>query len=148
MAIAPTGKFVDELRPLPVPNDTTRPFYEAAKQGRLDIQRCARCGTRFLPPLPYCDICDSREMKWETVSGKGTIYTYTVIHNNTMPAFDGATPYAIVEVELPEQSGLVMTCNMAGTPLEQIRIGAPVEVTFIDIGDDTVIPDFKLAEGA
>ena len=147
MAVAPAGKIIDELRPLPVPNDVTRPFYEACKQGRLDIRRCAKCGTFAHPPLPYCDICDSREMKWETVSGKGTIYTYTRIHANRTPAFDGATPYAIVDVELAEQPGLILTCNMAGTPFEKIQIGAPVEVTFIDIGDDIVIPDFKLAEG-
>jgi uncharacterized OB-fold protein len=143
-----SSEIVDALRPLPIPNDVNRPFFDAAREGRLDIQRCQRCKTYLQPPLPFCDVCDSRDLRFETVTGRGTIYTYTRIHANRMPAFDPATPYALVEVELVEQPGLLMTCNMADTPFEQIRIGAPVEVTFLDLGDDTSIPDFKLAKDA
>ena len=87
MAEAPSisGRIVDELRPLPVPNDLTRPFYEATSEGRLDIQRCQRCRTYFYPPLPFCDICDGRDLRFETVSGRGTIYTFTRVHANRMP---------------------------------------------------------------
>jgi uncharacterized OB-fold protein len=145
---AVTGRIVDELRPLPVANDLTRPYWDAVREGRLDIQRCQRCHTYHQPPLPFCDICDGRDLRFETVSGRGTIYTFTVIHANRMPAFDGATPYAIVEVELVEQPGMLLTCNMSGTPPEDIRIGAPVEVTFVDIGDGMVLPDFQYAAGA
>ncbi len=143
-----TDRIADELRPLPVATDLNRPFWDAAREGRLDIQRCQKCGTYFHPPLPFCDVCDSRELRFETLSGRGTVYSFTVIRANKMPAFDGATPYAIVEVALAEQPALLVTCNMNGTALEDIRIGAPVEATFVDIGDGVALLDFKLAEGA
>ncbi|HEV7679176.1 MAG TPA: OB-fold domain-containing protein [Candidatus Dormibacteraeota bacterium] len=142
---AVTGRIAGALRPLPVADDLTRPYWDAAREGRLAIQRCQACGTRHHPPLPFCDICDGRDLRFETVSGRATIYTYTVVHANGMPAFAGATPYAIVEVELAEQPGLLLTCNMDTTPLEDVRIGAPVEVDFLDIGDGMVLPDFRLA---
>jgi uncharacterized protein len=142
------GRIADDLRPLPVANDLTRPYWDAARVGRLDLQRCQACRTLFHPPLPFCDICDGRDLRFETVSGRGTIYTFTVIHANKMPAFEAATPYAVVEVELAEQPGLLITCNMDGTALEDIRIGAAVEVAFVDIGDGMMLPDFRLTEGA
>jgi len=150
MAETPTlsGRIVDSLRPLPVPNDLNRPFWEATSQGRLDIQRCQKCGTYFHPPLPFCDICDGRDLRFETVSGRGTIYTFTRVRANRMPAFAEATPYAYVEVELAEQPGAFMVCNMSSTPYERLRVGAPVRVTFVDIGDGIMLPDFELAEGA
>ncbi|HXA28437.1 MAG TPA: OB-fold domain-containing protein [Candidatus Angelobacter sp.] len=142
------GRIADELRPLPVATDLTRPYWDAAREGRLAIQRCQTCHTYLHPPLPFCDICDGRNLRYETVSGRGTIYTFTRVHANRAPAFEGATPYAIVDVELDEQPGLLVTCNMNGTPPEDIRIGARVAVTFVDIGDGMVLPDFTLAEGA
>jgi uncharacterized OB-fold protein len=139
------GRIVDELRPLPVADDLTRPFWDATRAGRLDIQRCQSCRTYHHPPLPFCDICDGRDLRFETVSGRGTVYTFTRVHANKMPAFDGATPYAVVEVELDEQPGLLLTCNMNGTAPDAIRIGARVSVIFVDIGDGMVLADFAPA---
>jgi uncharacterized OB-fold protein len=140
-----TGRIVDSLRPLPVPDDLTRPFWDAAKQGRLAIQRCHECRTYQHPPLHQCDNCESRDLRFERVSGRGTIYTFTRLHAVRMKAFEPALPYAVVSVELAEQPWLLLTANMAGTDPEGIAIGAAVQVTFVDIGDGIVLPDFVLA---
>ena len=144
-----TGRIVDNLRPLPVPDDLTRPFWDAAKQGRLAIQRCQQCGTYQHPPLHQCDNCESRDLRFEDVSGRGTIYTFTRLHAVRLKAFQPALPYAVVHVELAEQPWLLLTANMAGTEPGDIAIGAAVQVTFVDIGDGMVLPDFVLtaAEG-
>jgi uncharacterized OB-fold protein len=138
----------DHLRPLPIADELTGPFWDAARDGGLAIQRCQRCGTYFHPPLPHCDMCESRELRFETVSGRGTIYSFTRLHASGLDAFAAAEPYAVVFVELAEQLWLLLTCNMDGTEPTAIRIGAPVEVTFVDVGDGVVLPDFRLAPEA
>jgi uncharacterized OB-fold protein len=136
---------VDELRPLPVADDLTRPFWDAAREGRLAIQRCAQCRTYFHPPVPRCDVCESPELQFETVSGRGVIYSFTRLHASRLEAFAAAGAYALVSVELAEQPWLLLTCNMNETEPAAITIGAPIEVTFVQIGDGVVLPDFKLA---
>jgi uncharacterized protein len=138
----------DHLRPLPVADELTRPFWDAAREGHLAIQRCLQCGTYFHPPVPQCDACDSRELSFQTMSGRGTIYTFTRLHASGLDAFAPAEPYAVVTVELAEQAWLLLTCNMNGTDPTAIRIGASVEVTFVDIGDGAVLPDFRLTSGS
>jgi uncharacterized OB-fold protein len=138
----------DHLRPLPVADDLTRPFWDAVGDDRLAIQRCQRCRTYFHPPMPHCDICESRDLRFETVSGRGTIYSFTRLHSSALDAFAAAAPYAVVFVELTEQPWLLLTCNMDGTEPMAITIGAPVEVTFVNIGDGVVLPDFRLASAA
>jgi uncharacterized OB-fold protein len=136
---------VDSLRPLPVADELTRPFWDAAREGRLVIQRCQECGTYFHPPLPRCDICESSDLRFETVSGRGTVYSFTRLHMARLAAFADATPYAVVAVELVEQPWLLFTCNMDSTDSGALTIGAPVEAIFVDIGDGLVIPDFRIA---
>src|SRR5947208_13694504 len=93
----------DRSRPLPVPDEVTGPFWDAARQRRLAIQRCQRCATYFHPPLPACDVCESDDLRFETVSGRGTIYSFTWLHAAALDAFKAASPYAVVRVELAEQ---------------------------------------------
>lgn len=139
------GKIASNLRPVPVPDDLTRPFWEAAKERRLVIQQCQKCKTYWHPPQYQCQTCESRDLKWEPVSGKGSIYSYTRIHDSPLKAFLPALPYCVVHVELAEQPWLLYTCNMASTDLDDIRIGAPVEVMFEEISRGMLLPDFQIA---
>ena len=139
------GRIPSEARPVPVPDDRTRPYWEAAKERRLDIQRCQQCRYYLHPPRFRCQECGSDDLKFEPVSGRGKIYTYTSIHDTQLKGFVPALPYYVVQVELAEQPWLLIACNMADTDPSAIKIGAPVEVTFEEIGEGMVIPEFKPA---
>ena len=82
---------------------------------------------------------------FEQVSGKGSVFTHTLIRDTRMKGFENIMPYPVVLVELAEQPRLIHYANMPTTNLEDIRIGRPVEVMFIEIGEGFTLPDFRLA---
>ena len=84
----------------------------------------------------------------KAVSGKGTIYAYTIMHNMGNPGFEEELPYAVAIVELAEQPGLITVTNLRECPLEEVRIGMPVEVLFEAVTPDATLPQFKPAKGA
>lgn len=141
-----TSRIHDQLRPSPLPDDLTRPFWESVQQRRLSIQRCQQCRTYFHPPLRQCDVCESRHLSFEVVSGRGRVYTFTRVHVSRHPAFVDAVPFAVVQVELDEQPGLLLTANMTTVESSAIEIGSPVEVTFLETGNEMLIPDFAPVE--
>src|SRR5947209_6887170 len=106
---APESK-TNPTRPLPVIDDLTRPFWEAAKAGRLVIQRCSDCGYYNHPPRQECDRCVSHSLEFSEVSGKGTVWTYTANYQPTMPGFE--IPHFVALIELDEQSMLLLPSDM------------------------------------
>ena len=68
-------------RPIPVPNEWTKPFWEAAKRGVLELQRCQSCGHFQHPPYATCVQCIGTELKFEPVHGGGAIYAYTIMYH-------------------------------------------------------------------
>ena len=92
-------------RPYPRPDRDTAPFWEAQRNHELRLQRCSGCGTFRFPVTPLCPECRSFDFDWVPCSGRGTIYSYTVVHHQTHPAFP--VPYTIVLVELEEGPRLV-----------------------------------------
>jgi uncharacterized OB-fold protein len=93
----------------------------------LMISRCEQCARWVHPPTTDCPDCGG-ELVPRPVSGRGTVFTYTVNHqpfNPTVPV-----PYAIAIVELAEQDGLRLAANLVDCELESIHIGLPVMVRF------------------
>ena len=139
----------DLPRALPNPDPSTEPFWEAARQGKLVIQRCRTCGTYYHPPLPECLRCRDAgaqsDLAFEQVSGYGSIYSYVHIHTTRVKGFEKVTPYPVVFVELDEQPGLILSVNMPGVKRQDLRMGARVEAVFIDIGQGFMLPEFHLA---
>ncbi len=133
-------------RPIPLPDPLTAPYWAAANEGRLEIQRCRDCGRYYQPPVSLCFACHSQELAYEPVSGRGTIYTYSVTSDARSPAFTARVPYAVVWVRLPEQDDLTLLVNMPNTPIEDVRIGAQVEVWFEEIEPGVRIPQFRLSD--
>ncbi|HXG17982.1 MAG TPA: OB-fold domain-containing protein [Methylomirabilota bacterium] len=131
-------------RPLPAVDDLSRPFWEAAKQHRLVIQRCSQCGYFNHPPRPVCDACLSQQLTFTPVSGKGTIYTFSVMYQPNVAGFEDQIPYLNVLVELDEQPRLFMVTNLPGSERRNIRIGERVEVYFEDVNDEISLPQFRL----
>ena len=127
-------------RPLPLPDPETAFFWEATARRKLEILRCQTCKTWIHYPKPSCWNCSSGDLKPEEVSGRGTIYSYTVTHQD-VPGY--TAPFAVVIVELEEQKGLRMVSNVVDVPADDVRIGMPVEVTFQKVADDVTLPMFK-----
>ena len=92
-------------RPISVPNEWTKPFWEAARQGVLALQHCQACGHFQHPPYATCVNCMSIDLKFAPVQGKGTIYSYSIMYHAGDQRFAAAIPYASIIVELDEAQG-------------------------------------------
>ena len=127
--------------PLPVPNEDTQPFWDYCKAGELRAQRCTNCGTLRHPPRPTCAECGSFDHEWVKLSGKGTIYTYSVSHQAIHAALEGLIPHTAILVQLEE--GPLVTSNLVEGD-ERVAIGLPVEVVFEPVTDEITLPKFRL----
>jgi uncharacterized protein len=131
-------------RPLPIADTLSAPFWEAARDRRLVVQRCQSCGYYNHPPRPFCDSCLGQELKFERVSGRGSVYTFTVMHQGDVAGFEDEAPFVNLVVELVEQPLLLMVANLGASDRERVRIGAQVEVCFEERADGVVVPQFRL----
>ena len=134
------------VKPIPAPDDLTRPYWDAAKKHELRIQRCNVCQTYRHPPNPACPSCNSESYDWSLLSGRGVIYSFIIDHRLMVPGFD--EPYAVIQV-VPEeaQSDVVrITANLRDCELDDIRIGMKVEVLFEQRTEDVVLPQFRPAQ--
>jgi uncharacterized OB-fold protein len=129
--------------PRPVPDQNPAPFYEAARRGELRFQRCADCGAFRHYPRPACPRCLSRRYEWERVTGRGTVYTWTVVRGPTLPAFAEKVPYNVVDVLLEE--GVHFVSEVLDCPLEEIRAGMAVEATFVALDEEITLVKFVRA---
>ena len=127
-------------RPLPLPDEETAFFWDAAKNGELHILRCRDCGTYVHLPRPGCRGCGGTNLAPERVSGRGVVHSYTVTHF-PLPGYE--PPFAVVLVELEEQAGLRLASNIVDVAPDDIEIGMSVEVTFEKVADDVTLPLFR-----
>lgn len=128
--------FAENGRPIPRRIPLAAPFFDAAREGRLVLQRCPRHGF-FFYPRARCPVCLGEDWKWETVSGRGTVYSYTVDRVGLDPAQQGQLPLIIAAVELEE--GPRLTTRIVGCAPEAVAVGLPVDVRFEDLGRETLI---------
>jgi uncharacterized protein len=130
------------VKPVPVPDETTAFYWDAARDGRLEIQRCAHCGSWRFPPMIACPSCQSEELVPTPVSGRGRIYSFTVVRQAFDLAYAAEVPYVVALVELEEDPGLRILTNIVGAGPSEITVGMPVEVAFED-RDGAAIPVFQ-----
>ncbi len=143
---APLSDWSKVTRPIPVPNEWTKPFWEAAKQGVLALQRCQSCGHFQHPPYATCVNCMSIDLTFEPVPGKGTIYSYSIMYHAGDQRFAAAIPYASIIVELDEAKGALLAGNLLDAPYTEAKVGRRVEVVFQKLNDDITLPQFRLAQ--
>ncbi|MDR7551332.1 MAG: Zn-ribbon domain-containing OB-fold protein [Armatimonadota bacterium] len=136
-----TGEPAGPRRLLPQPSPLTAPFWQAARRRELLVQRCCACAGFVFYPRWNCPHCGARDLEWVRVSGRGTVYTYTVARRPTHPAFADRVPYVIAIVELEE--GPRMTTNIVGCDPDTVRIGMPVEAVFEDMSEDITLVMFR-----
>ncbi|TPG49938.1 Zn-ribbon domain-containing OB-fold protein [Roseomonas nepalensis] len=121
--------------PSPVPDPSTLGFWQAAREGKLLLGRNLETGRLHYPPRPVCPFDDVGEVEYVPSSGRGTIYTFSVMR--------AKTPYAIAYVEL-EEGPRVMT-NIVDCDLEALRIGQAVRLVFVDSEGGQPVPMFTPA---
>jgi uncharacterized OB-fold protein len=128
-------------KPLPAANEDTAPYWEAARGGELRVQRCLDCRHLRFPPTLLCPRCLGERAEWERLSGRGTVFSFIVIHRPQHPAFFADAPYNVAIVELAE--GVRTHTNIVGCANDEIRIGMPVEVVFERVNDEVTLPKFQ-----
>ena len=134
-------RVITKALPLPQPGLDNREFYEAARRGELRFQRCSDCGAWRHYPRPLCPRCFSRRFGWERASGRGRVYTWTIVHGPTLPAFQDQLPYNVVDVLLDE--GLHFQSQLLDCPPDEIRAELPVEAVFVPVSEDLSLVKFR-----
>jgi uncharacterized OB-fold protein len=129
------------LSHLPTVEPETQPFWDAAAEERLLIQRCDDCGRWQYYPRPFCKVCWSGNVSWAQASGRATLYTFSIVRRNDLPPFDQRVPYVAAVVDLEE--GPRMVSEVVDCALDAIEIGMPLEVTYRDLTDDLKLPVFR-----
>ncbi|MBX6378226.1 MAG: Zn-ribbon domain-containing OB-fold protein [Clostridia bacterium] len=128
-------------KPLPAVDPTTQPYWEAARQRRLVIQRCRACGRHIFYPRIYCPHCLSEDVEWVEASGRGEVYAFTVVYRSRIPGYAEATPYVVALIDLEE--GVRLLTNVVECAPDEVRVGMPVEVCFEERADGFVLPQFR-----
>ncbi len=135
-----------DARPLPVPDADSTEFWETRQGQALRLQRCLDCGTFRHYPRAYCPDCLSSETEWVAASGRGTVYSFAVVHRAFHPAFKDDVPYVVALIDLEE--GPRMLSDLRDCPPEDAAIEMPVEVFFEDVPGSLSIPHFRPAKAS
>jgi len=129
-------------KPIPEPDDASRPFFDGAMAGKLLLMKCGACGAVRLPSRQHCDRCLSTNVSWVAASGRGTVRTFGIMHQRYHPAFADDIPYNVTVVELEE--GPRLPTNLVGLPNDEIRVGMEVVVDW-ERHEDVTLPKFRPA---
>ena len=133
-------------RPRPVPDEQSKPYWDAAAQHVLTAARCSRCGSLSLPPDVVCPHCGTTEPEFvfTPVSGRGTVRSWTVVRQSFLPGFDDELPFVLVDVELAEQPELRLIGRLLNGVGSRLHVGDTVDVGFEDVEPGVSIPAFIL----
>ncbi len=134
---------VPRPKPLPIVTDENRPFWEGCRQGKLLLQYCEQCQRYQFYPRLYCMQCGSDPLRWVEASGRGVVYSYTIIHQNKSPEFLNDTPYNVTIVQLEE--GPRMMSNFVDIAPADLRVDLPVTVVFDPVTETISLPRFRPA---
>jgi len=121
------------LKPLPDISQETAAFWDGLRQHEFRVPKCADCGAFSWVPYPACRSCYSENIVWTAVSGRGKVWTFTVVHRGP-GAFGLIVPYIICIGQLEDQPRKCnVIANTSGIDPEEIAIGMPIEIGYVDI---------------
>jgi uncharacterized OB-fold protein len=134
---------METARPLPDITELTAPYWAALRERRLAVQRCDGCGTLRFPPEVGCFECGSRESSWAEMSGRATLWSWTVAHPPLLPFFAERAPWPVAVVQLDE--GPRMVTNVLDLDPAAYEPGISLVVDFEDVADDVTLAVFRPA---
>ena len=129
------------LRMRPVLGHDNKWWWDRIDEGELPIQRCKQCGTLRHPPRPMCWKCQSLESDYIVSSGKGTVYSYVVMHRPQFPGYDYPLVAAVIDLE----EGTRIVSNLAGIEPADVKIGMAVRLSIENVDDELKLPLFRPA---
>lgn len=130
----------DVTMPAPRVTELNRRFWQAARDHRLEIQRCDHCRHLRYPIAAVCPVCLGSETTWVALSGRGTVFARVTYHHAFDPALAEHLPYVVAIVQLDE--GPRMISNLVGPAAEHAQVGDAVEVVFEAVDGDLAVPRF------
>ena len=125
------------------PDVWTEPFWAAAAEHRLVVPRCTRCGTFRFPPSAFCWRCQAQAVEWVERSGRGTIYSYTIVWHPVLPDLADSVPFAPVVVELPATDHVRVVGALTDATTAAPRVGLEVELVWRDVRDGETVPTWR-----
>ena len=134
-------RYFPDGMPQPLADPISLPWWEAAAEHRLVVQRCTACGATRHPPSPVCPKCRSVESEWLELSGRGAVYSYTAVHRPI--AAEQTLPFVVAVIELEDSDGLRMISNVVDVDPAELEIGMPVELVWEDMSADLAMPRFR-----
>jgi uncharacterized OB-fold protein len=136
----PMAVEVEYGKPVPAPDEASRPFFEGTLRGEIMLQRCRACGFWMWPVRVRCIDCFSDDLAWDAASGMGTLYSFTIVHQVVHAGFANDVPYNVAMVDLREGVRIVASVTAAAADL---RIGMPLVAAFDNITDAVALPRFR-----
>ena len=129
----------------PYSDEATRPFWEAALQGRLMAPQCGKCGTFVLPPQPRCFNCRAEAFDYVELPGTGSIYTFTVVRHPLAAHLAAAVPYVsgVIELDGTQGAGARLIANIIDVDPDDVEIGDRVRIVFDRVSDTLAVPRFR-----
>lgn len=134
----PSGAYA---RPLPQPTPESQPFWDGCRRHALELQRCQACQAFWFPPSSRCPRCWASAWDWRPVSGRGEVFTFTVMRRAYHPGFVDQLPYVVAVVQLEEGPRLIS--NVVGCEPDAVDVGMAVEVFFEDVTAEVTLPKFR-----
>lgn len=131
-------------KPLPIPDALTAPYWEHAARGQFALPCCEGCGKFHFYPQPACPHCGAERIVWKVASGRGAVYSYSVVHRAPSAAFVDEVPYAIAIVATDE--GPHLMSRIVGMPVLSVRIGLRVRVRIDAVAEGMALPVFEPEE--
>lgn len=128
-------------RPRPVVQPWARPFWEATRRHELVLQHCNACNRAIHYPRVACPHCGGGDLGWSPASGRGTLYSFTVVESNAPSAFVADMPYVVAIVRLEE--GVQMLSNVVQCDPGELQCDQAVEVVFERLDDEFTLPKFR-----
>lgn len=134
-------------KPIPLKTIDNKPYWDAADDHRLKLQKCDHCKEYSHPPGPSCAKCGSDKMLWEDLGDdiKGKIYSYIVSYRPYVPGFQDDIPTIIVQIELDRAPGVLIIGNLLDTEVDEVDINMPVKMVWVDVTEDRAVPQWKPA---
>jgi uncharacterized OB-fold protein len=130
------------------PNAWTEPFWVAAGRHQLVVQRCRNCGTIRHPPGPFCPRCRTQEAEWVELSGRATLYSFTVIRHALVPQLRDFLPMVIAVVEPEGAPSARLVANLVNVAVGDVAIGMALEVVWEDVEEGIAVYRFQPAGAA
>ena len=132
---------------IPVPDDVSKPFWDAVNEKRLSLQNCTACNKLQYPPKQTCQVCGSGErLEWKDVEGKGHISTYIVIEDGRLNRRMPDQPYNLALITLGEDTSVNFYSNLPGVPPYNVPVGSAVQVIFEEVGPDQLIHEWQVVD--